>query len=607
MERHQKPEIVVGNPRISRFDVCIIGSGAGGSAAACALTQAGRRVLILEVGDNYFLGLDDPDPRDLVPLHSNDEIKQRRGFITPDTFLDPRTFREADEIGADVFDDVNAIPKTVGGGAVHADMKYPRFNEVDFRMRSALEERPPEIEQPLAGTNFADWPFEYAEIEPFYTEAENLTGVQGGDDSIEVDGSPVMLRDPFASSRSAPYPMPPGVPMYAGLLLARAAVRRGYHPFAYPAAINSRPYGDRPPCVDCGYCSGYGCPNNAKGSPAVTTLRRALLTGRCQLRANTVVTRLVRAPDGRSIAEVECIDPRGRVGRVVADAFILAAGAIESPRICFLSDPGGPGLGNSSGQLGRNYMAHHQPQVVGIFAERVHGHRGRAVTHGMADFRGVNQGGTAIAGVVAGVIEFQAGPPEPVLEVGIYARDLPVAGPGRNRDLKSIMRSAPFRDHLVALGMQAEDAPYLANRVDLDPAVRDVYRLPVTRLTYRTGAFEAAAQATYGPQMLEIMREAGARYGFIVPSLGGPPTTRHSMGTLRMGSDPAVSVTDRYGRFHDFDNLYCCDGSVFPTSSGYNPTLTIIAIGLRTGGHIANPGNPERTLQRGAAPILSVT
>jgi len=594
MRLRPKAESVAGNPRISHFDVCIIGSGAGGSAAACALTQAGRKVLILEMGDNRFLGLDDPDPKDLVPLHGNDEIKQHRGFLTPDTFLDPRTFRDTDAGPATVFDDVNGIPKTVGGGAVHADMKYPRFNEVDFRMRSALAARPPAIEQPLTDTNFADWPFDYGEIEPFYTEAEQLTGVQGGDDSIEVDGSAVTLRDPFASARSAPYPMPPGVPMYAGLLLARAAVRSGYHPFAYPAAINSRPYGGRPPCVDCGYCSGYGCPNNAKGSPAVTTLRRALLTGRCQLRANSAVTRLVRTADGRAIAEAEYLDPRGRTRRIAADAFVLAAGAIESPRLCLLSDPGGSGLGNSSGQVGRNYMAHHQPQVVGIFAERVHGHRGRAVTHGMADFRGVNEGGTAITGVLAGVIEFQAGPPEPAFEVAIYARDLPVAGPGRRRDLKSIMRSAPFRDHLVALGMQAEDAPYLANRVDLAPAVRDVYGLPAARLTYRTGAFEAAGQATYAPRMLEIMREAGARYGFIVPALDGPPTTRHSMGTLRMGSDPTVSVTDRYGRFHDLDNLYCCDGSVFPTSSGYNPTLTIVAIGLRTGSHIA--GNPARAL-----------
>src|SRR5215831_20398138 len=92
--------------------------------------------------------------------------------------------------------------------------------------------------------------------------------------------------------------MPPGVSAYAGLLLsegARMATLAGepLHPHTYPAAINSRFYDGRPPCVDCGLCSGFGCPNNAKGSPAVTTLRRALTTGRCQLRYQASVTRLV--------------------------------------------------------------------------------------------------------------------------------------------------------------------------------------------------------------------------------------------------------------------------------------------------------------------------
>ncbi len=588
------PETVVGNRRLSTFDVCIIGSGAGGSAAAHALTQAGKMVLVLEAGANRFAGLDAADPAQVVSLHANDELKARRGFIEAGVFLDPRTFRADAGAEAVVFEDVNVIPKTVGGGAVHADMKYPRFNAVDFHLRSALDTRPSGNEQPLTDTNFADWSFDYAELEPFYDAAETLSGVQGGADEVDVDGVATTLDDPFASVRTTPYPMPPGVPMYVGLLLARAALRRGYHPFAFPAAINSRPYDGRPPCVDCGYCSGYGCPNHAKGSPAVTTLRRALRSGRCQLRANAVVTRLVPTTDGRAIAAVEYLDARGRRQRARADVFVLAAGAIESPRLCLLSDPGGFGLGNASGQLGRNYMAHHQPQVVGIFAQRIHGHRGRAVTHGMADFRGVNEGGTAVTGVLAGVIEFQAGPPEPISEAEIYAVDLPVAGPGRQLGLKNIMRSAPFRDHLVALGMQAEDAPYARNRVDLDPTVRDVHGLPVARLTYRTGAFEAAAHAAYAPRMLEFMRAAGARFGFIVPPLGGPPTTRHSLGTLRLGTDPAVSVVDPHGRFHDLGNLYCCDGSVFPTSSGYNPTLTIIAMGLRTASHIAALGPKTR-------------
>src|SRR5262249_21065415 len=132
-----------------------------------------------------------------------------------------------------------------------------------------------------ASANFADWPISYEELEPFYVEAESLYGVQGAtpDDN------------PFASWRSKPYPKPPGVPMYVGLLIAAGAQQTlldggSLHPHTYPAAINSRFYDGRPPCVDCGLCSGFGCPNDAKASPALVALRKALLTNRCQLRYN---------------------------------------------------------------------------------------------------------------------------------------------------------------------------------------------------------------------------------------------------------------------------------------------------------------------------------
>jgi choline dehydrogenase-like flavoprotein len=122
---------------------------------------------------------------------------------------------------------VNILNRTVGGTTIHADMKFPRFNEVDFRLASALSAagRLP------ADTSFIDWPVTYDELEPWYTEAENITGVAG------LAGS-----DPFASHRSGPYPMPPSAEMYVGRLLSAGATKAGYAPFHYPAAINSRPY-----------------------------------------------------------------------------------------------------------------------------------------------------------------------------------------------------------------------------------------------------------------------------------------------------------------------------------------------------------------------------
>ena len=147
--------------------------------------------------------------------------------------------------------DVNALPKTLGGGAVHADLKMPRFMPQDFHLGTDLEGA-------WSGTSFADWPVDYDMLDPFYLYIERLIGIQG------LDGS-----DPFAGKRSAPYPMPPGVPMYVALKVAEGAKKLGYSAFPYPTAVNSRPYLGRPACVDCGYCSGYACPSHAKGAPPV--------------------------------------------------------------------------------------------------------------------------------------------------------------------------------------------------------------------------------------------------------------------------------------------------------------------------------------------------
>jgi len=612
MARRPTPDDMLGNRTLTRFDVCVIGSGAGGSAVAHVLTAAGRSVLVLEAGPNAFPGLDeDPLP---FPLHSNDEIKYDvRNFIQQDGFLEPRTFRTALDAEGEPSDDVNVLPKAVGGGFQHADMKTPRFNRVDFQLKSKMEAllgansdlSVPGFGADVASANFADWPFGYDELEPFYVEAEDLLGVQG-------DGS----DNPFASPRSAPYPMPPGVPMYFNLLLADGARQvtladQGpLHPHTYPAAISSRFYAGRPPCVDCGLCSGFGCPNNSKGSPAVTTLRRALLSGRCQLRFNAMATRLMN--DGGHVSAVEYVDGDGNPQQAVADAFVLAASAIESARLCLLSPtPGGAALGNSSGQVGQNLMFHLQTNVNGFFPQRIHGQRGRAVTHGISDFRGVMPGGDDLRivtdgdgrhVVLGGICEFGASQGKPITEDGVvYAIQLPELRGFRARSglrLKNALRDQALGQHLGGLIMQAEDAPQRANQVDLDPRLKDVHGLPVPRVTYASHPYELAARRFYLPYMKQLVMRAGVAADkiFVAPLdsvQGAAPSTRHVMGTLRMGPSASSSVVNEVGRFHDVDNLYAADGSVFPTSSGYNPTLTIVAVALKIAHRIA--GTPAPT------------
>lgn len=580
---------VLGDTSLDRFDVLIVGSGAGGAAAAHVLTAAGLKVLIIEAGDNNFPGLDDPTPGMPVPRYSNDEIKASvRLWDRQDPIVEPRTFRTSENGTARANEDVNNLNRTVGGTTVHADMKYPRFNEVDFRIASALAD----AGRSFDGTSFIDWPLSYDELEPFYAAAETITGVSG---IASGPGS-----DPFASYRSSPYPMPPLPEMYVGRLLSAAATDAGYHPIRYPAAINSRPYPaapalQRPPCISCGFCSGYGCPNNSKSSAAVTTLRAALLTGNCQLRFNCFVRRLQTDGSGRHITGVEYVDPDGALRTATADRYILAASAMESVRLALLSDLAlaeGPSF-----HLGRHMLFHFQTNGVGMFRQRMHGERGSSVTNGMSDFRGVTEGGTALAPdrPLGGIVEF--GTSSEPIEAAKSALDaLGIAPSSSPIRLKDILVESPFHAHLAVMIVQAEDAPQARNRVDLDPTVRDVYGLPAVRLTYLSHRFELDAAAYYKPLLIDVMRRAGAIFGFADPSAGTPPRSRHVLGGLRMSDDPALSVCDGFGKLHDIDNLYCMDGGVMPSGSGYNPTLTLIALALRAAGNLVSPGSAERRI-----------
>ncbi len=571
---------IVGNSALTTFDVCIVGSGAGGGPVAYLCAKNGLKVLVLEAGPNHYDHLDDPSQQP-VPEHANDELKyQVRSFIDIDARMDPRAWRTDTTKDCEDVTDVNGLPKHVGGGMVHADVKMPRFEPQDFNMGTILGAK-------VQNANFADWPIKYTDLEPYYAYAEVALGVQG------LKGA-----NPFEPPRSTEYPMPPGLQMYLSQVASKGLVANGYHPFPYPTAVNSMPYDGRPACNDCGYCSDYGCPINAKGSAAVTMLRKALLTGNCLLLAETRVTKLVMNGAKDTVTAVECIDPDGNVVQYQAARFVLAASPIEDARLLLLSDPGGPGIGNSSDMVGRNLMFHLQTSCVGIFNDCLHGHRGRTVDTGFADFRGLaatydpNDASTSLGGIVE-----ISGSERPINEASYYTEILLRSQfKFDGRLFKKLMRQAPFRDRILVLTMQAEDAPQATNRVDLDPAVVDFFGTPAPRVTYANHPYELAASSFYGPIMQnKIFKDAGARWAALTPR-DTIPASAHIMGTLRFGTDPAQSVCDPTGKLHDVQNLYCSDGALFPTSSGYNPTMTICALACWVGANMVNPTSPATVI-----------
>jgi gluconate 2-dehydrogenase alpha chain len=561
----------VGNTSLTKFDVLIIGSGAGGSASAAVLTANGLKVLVLECGPNRFRGLD--SKKGPISLFANDEVQAGlRPFAFPDALVDPRTWRTKESDGDRTFvGEVNNLPKIVGGGAVFADLKTPRFLPDDFHLGTLIGSQYPDA-------TFADWPVDYDQLELFYTHVEKKIGVQGQANS-----------NPFEGPRSGPYPMPPGTPMYVGLKIAQAATSLGLHPHPFPGAVNSMPYDGRPACSECGFCCNFGCPSNAKGSPPVTLLRHALLTGNCLLLPERKVTKLMTNTAGDTVTAVTVIGPDGESETFTADRYILAASAIEDARLVMLSG----GFGNSSGQLGRNLTFHHQTNVLGVFEERTHADRGRTISHGITDFRGKPNDPDHPLG---GIVEISGGP-QPIQEAGYYRQILGLLRGFNGHMYKRLLLQSPGRRHMIAMSMQAEDAPQATNRIDLDPAVKDLDGLPVPRVTYSPHQFELSASDFYRPKLMEIMMKAGALCVINEPEPERPESD-HMHGTLRMGPDAKTSVCRPDGRFHDVGNLYAADGSLFPTSSGFNPTLTIMTLSSYVAASMVNATSPVSVLPK---------
>ena len=545
-------------------DAIIIGSGPGGSTAAEVLTRAGWSVVIMEKGRNHLL-----DPHDLTrPAadYSNDEIKfMTRHFLGPDPLVEPRAFRRsADEGEHTHVGEVNSIPSTVGGGGTHADGKVPRFREEDFALLSTYG--------PQRDANVADWPLTYDELEPYYAEVEKAIGVAGRAGA-----------NPFAAWRSGPYPMPPGAPMYGALLSSAAATRVGLHPYEAPTAANSIAYGGRPACNNCGFCAFFGCPVHAKGDP-VALLTATMATGRAELMAETYVSRI--RIEGRRAAGVDYVGPDGVERSMDARVVVVAGGAIETPRLLLMS-----GLEHPA--LGRHLMVHFQTIAVGHFKDlRLHPYKGRSVTHVHDDAMVPDERSRAAADdadlpwIRGGLVEHAGGG----FLIG-EARHMPWGGAHAQA-----MRDATLSEHMWAFIMQGEDLAYPTNTVDLSPSIRDARGFPVARITYRPGRHELAASGHHGKILQGVLEEMGADWTILTSSpavsdfeMGTSPIpeSRHVIGTARMGDDPATSVVDRWGRVHTLDNVVIADSSVFATSAGYGPTLTLVALASRAAHHLA--------------------
>ena len=542
------------------FDAVVVGAGAGGGVAAYVLAARGWKVALVEKGRNPYPTLGDPVLSG--SLFGNDELRTRRFYAYQDPFIEPRVYRRGESAAASRTE-MQGLGVCLGGGTVQYDGDSPRVQQTCLRLRSTIGD--------VEGASVVDWPISYDDLAPYYDVTEQAIGIQG-----EAGA------DPFAEPRSGPYPMPPGYPPKAGLILATGARALGYHPHPMPMAVNSIYYRGRPACVNCGFCR-HGCPINAKGSTAVTAVRDALATGNLTLLCECCVTGVETEPSGERATGVRSIDPRGATQTVTARHVVLACNAIETPRLMLDSTSSAhpDGLGNASGLVGRYLMMHLIFVSIGVFGEEIRSYRGRVVTHALADFTvptgepGWLRGGYVELGGQEGIIS------QGVSYPWMLHREL--MGDGRY-----------FR-RIAGVSMMGEDLPQLANRVDLDPTVHDVYGRAAARITYARHPHDDEMIDYYFPKLTEIARTAGAQQVMPIDMTEqlGAPDSKHLLGTTRMGTDPALSVCDRWGRLHDVENVWIADGGIFPTSTAFNPTLTQQALAWRTAAFMADPEDPR--------------
>ena len=552
------------------YDVCIVGSGAGGGMAAKVLCEAGADVVMLEAGGPW-----DVEKDSKMSAWSYDS--PRRGAATP-----AKPFGEFDgciggwEIegepytvaAGDQFDWFRA--RMLGGRTNHWGRISLRFGPDDFRRRS------------LDGLG-DDWPIAYDDLKPYYDKLDRLVGIFGSHENLPNEPDGVFL--------------PPPKPRCFELLIKRSADRLGVTCIPSRLSILTQPLNGRPACHYCGQC-GRGCATHANFSSPSVLLPPALATGRLRVISHAMAREVTSDASGLAtgVSYVDTIERREHAVR--ARIVVLAASACETARLLLNSRSSRfpDGLANSSGCVGRYLTDSTGLTVTGHIPKLMHG-----VPH--------NEDGTGGAHLYMPwwldnrKVDFPRGYH---IELGGGRRGAPAFGilggihrfngyGGYGKQLKDDYRA--FYGSTVSFAGRGEMVPNAHCYCEIDPSVVDQYGIPVLRFHFKFSEYEAR-QAKH---MQETFRA-------IIDDMGGTPLSSmpspdrlygletggriiHEVGTTRMGRDPQSSVVNADCQAHDVKNLFIADGGPFVSNADKNVTWTILALSMRTSEAIARLRN----------------
>lgn len=570
------------------YDAIVIGTGAGGGTLALHLARAGKNILILERGP--FL------PQEKLNWDTSAVFIENR-YHTRETWQD--------KDGKDLHPQQAYF---VGGQTKVYGAALFRMRAEDFG-----------VIQHQGGISPA-WPITYADLEPFYTRAEELFDVHGslGANPPAIPGGLGSEFDPSEPFHSKPYPYPAFANEPRMQSIEDSVRKLGIHTFPIPLGLKRNeadPVASQ--CIRCDTCDGYPCLVHAKSDADINCIRQILHLPNVTLMTNTRVLRLLTNASGTAVTSVEVQHSPQRsrepaaqpveagIATYSAGVFCLCAGAVNSAVVLLASANAQhpTGLANSSDQVGRNFMYHQADALLALSTER--NEDSYTKTWGTNDFylRDPDPGYPFPLGQVQPVGSFHH---------EMMKGDAPPMTPAFVLDA--------MKQHAVPWWLTTEDLPDPDNRVTLEnatPNFSDSVEAPSPGLegphpSGDTGHTSQSATTTvapphrirlsYTPNNVKSFERLKDRWVDTLKQAGHASTSMplhayfkkripiegvgHQNGTCRMGADPRTSVLDANCKAHDLDNLYIVDASCFVSASAVNPSLTIVANAIRIAGHL---------------------
>jgi choline dehydrogenase-like flavoprotein len=516
-------------PDNQHYDIIIIGTGAGGGTLAARLAPSGKKILLLERGDFVKREKANWDSRTVnveARYHTKEVWRDKDGEA-----LHPHT------------------NYYVGGNTKFYGAALFRFRQEDFgvlRHRDGLSPA---------------WPLTYGDLEPYYTQAEQLYHVHGQ-----------RGEDPTEAWASAPYPHPAVSHEPRMQQLHEDFARLGCQPFHVPLGIKLKENNPHSECIRCSTCDGFPCLVNAKADAHTCAVNPALTYPNLTLLTNALVTKLETSATGREITAVH-VTREGVTERFTADVFAVSCGAINSAALLLRSanDQHPRGLANASDVVGRHYMGHVNSVMLAV--SKCPNPTTFQKTLALNDF----YFGAPDYEYPLGHISFVGKLDGVALSAGA-----PAIAPGFTLELMA--------KHSLDFWLTSEDLPNPDNRVTLNKQGEIVLSYTPNNLEPHQ-RLQAKLQSLMKQQTKCDMHGHDCHQGLFARSLflgqriplAG---VAHQNGTIRFGNDPKTSALDVNCKAHELDNLYVVDGSFFVSSAAVNPALTIMANALRVGDHL---------------------